>query len=199
MELLVVIAIIGILIALLLPAVQAARESARRMQCSNHLKQILLANHCFAESNNTYLPPGALASGYSIWAAFIFPYIEQNALHSRLSVAYVKGTENSGLDGYIYDEKDTNNGGLHYRRQNAEVWAELISGFRCPGDSGNQTAQYRAVYDSANVYYYYPKYNYVACAGATATMHYTEAQGGNLDYGWFAVDYVGQPTTAVAP
>jgi prepilin-type N-terminal cleavage/methylation domain-containing protein len=76
-ELLVVIAIIGILIALLLPAVQAAREAARRVQCTNHLKQIGLAIHNFHDAKRC-LPPGGIAgSGEVTWFVRIMPYIEE--------------------------------------------------------------------------------------------------------------------------
>lgn len=84
-ELLVVIAIIGILIALLLPAVQAAREAARRSQCLNNLKQLGLAAH------NYHSAAGCLPFGFSdleqSWHAMLLPYIEQKALYDTLIFA----------------------------------------------------------------------------------------------------------------
>jgi prepilin-type N-terminal cleavage/methylation domain-containing protein len=77
-ELLVVIAIIGILIALLLPAVQAAREAARRTQCINNLKQLGLACHNYQE-NNSALPPSRADDGPT-WCVYLLPYVEQGAL-----------------------------------------------------------------------------------------------------------------------
>lgn len=104
-ELLVVITIIGILIALLLPAVQAAREAARRMQCTNNLKQIGLGLHNYTQARNVF-PPGCIVSlktsthGYrpfdeaanpgapagshgTSWMLMILPYVEQENLYAR--------------------------------------------------------------------------------------------------------------------
>ncbi len=99
-ELLVVIAIIGILIALLLPAVQAARESARRSQCANNLKQFGVGLHNY-ESTNKHFPAGAVrwdvgasdtwsSTGLS-WIARLLPYMEQEATAEQINFSTPEG------------------------------------------------------------------------------------------------------------
>lgn len=94
-EVLVVIAIIGILVSLLLPAVQSARESARRIQCKNNLKQLGLALHNHEDVHREF-PSGVIrqrwdqqptwSEGHWAWGVFanLMPYIEQNNLHDQL-------------------------------------------------------------------------------------------------------------------
>jgi prepilin-type N-terminal cleavage/methylation domain-containing protein len=87
-ELLVVIAIIGILVALLLPAVQAAREAARRTQCLNNLKQLGLALHNYHDSRRSF-PAGASpnVTAYN-WRVAIWPFTEQQALYDQCDTSW---------------------------------------------------------------------------------------------------------------
>jgi hypothetical protein len=82
-ELLVVIAIIGILVALLLPAVQQAREAARRMQCTNNLKQLALATHNYENTYRAFPGISIESTGYSAQARML-PFIEQGNLYDLI-------------------------------------------------------------------------------------------------------------------
>jgi prepilin-type N-terminal cleavage/methylation domain-containing protein/prepilin-type processing-associated H-X9-DG protein len=126
-ELLVVIAIIGILIALLLPAVQAAREAARRSQCTNNMKQIGLALHNYHDTYKSF-PTGFIYRGGSGvanygWNVAIFPYMEQQA---------------------FYDVLDAGNVPLYVRYASTvptdiEMMEHPIATLRCPSDTGKDT------------------------------------------------------------
>ncbi len=130
-ELLVVIAIIGVLVGLLLPAVQAAREAARRVHCSNNLKQLGLALHMYHETYKVF-PPALLGSGRyddagyhakrggvkntTGWALML-PFLEQEALHDRYNFGACSSS--SSPYGHAVAGNDTVNDGVYNARLEA--------------------------------------------------------------------------------
>jgi prepilin-type N-terminal cleavage/methylation domain-containing protein/prepilin-type processing-associated H-X9-DG protein len=150
-ELLVVIAVIGILVGLLLPAVQSAREAARRMQCQNNLKQIGLAIMNY-ESANRRLPMGwngmhdpmqGTTYRWSFLAA-ILPYLEQGNLHDDLNLSRT-----------LYPP----GGGQPPRPEHVPMISTIISTYLCPSDHGNPVTGPSGVMDSAPT-------NYSSCFGS---------------------------------
>ncbi|MEX0642643.1 MAG: DUF1559 domain-containing protein [Pirellulales bacterium] len=136
-ELLVVIAIIGILVALLLPAIQAAREAARRTQCSNHFKQVGVAMQNFAGAKKVFpfglrlwrssrpcsIPPGESGSfrGWG-WGAYILPYMEENAIYDSYDFAT--------------QPNDSPTPGTNFK-----VGAKFIENYLCPSESQRELTQ----------------------------------------------------------
>lgn len=120
-ELLVVIAIIGVLVGLLLPSVQAAREAARRTQCMNNLKQVALAAQNFHAARK-HFPPGTQAEnehGRNIvhqWTVYLMPYLEQNNIAEQ----------------YDWDVGDR---GPNFAEVNGPLFKIPIESFLCPSDN----------------------------------------------------------------
>ena len=125
-ELLVVVAIIGVLIALLLPAVQAAREAARRIQCTNNLKQLGLAIHNYESTAGALPPPfvqtgsGSTVTWSNGWSVHgrILPFMEQNSVYNAINF----NLRYSTLD-------------------NVTIPGTVISGFLCPSETQSQPKQ----------------------------------------------------------
>ena len=155
-ELLVVIAIIGVLVALLLPAVQAAREAARRSQCQNNLKQIGLGILNF-ESAKKKLPPGltcppGLGGGgggphNTLWV-YLFPFIEETQIEEGWDYSY----------GYA-------GGGAAYYAFNGKYMNKTIATYQCPSDTTD-------VYPGSPPSYPldFTRSNYAACFSPDGTM-----------------------------
>ena len=178
-ELLVVIAIIGILIGMLLPAVQAVREAARRTECLNNMKQLGLACHNY-ESSHMRFPPGcnwgasssdakrnpnaivtdpsSATGGQRIsWAVFLLPFIEQPSLESTFEGA----TGNWDTDWWaaiLPAGSSTSSGGT-------ACVSSVIPAFLCPSD-GSPDGDFNSTYSITASPSLAAKSNYVAVAGA---------------------------------
>jgi prepilin-type N-terminal cleavage/methylation domain-containing protein len=133
-ELLVVIAIIGVLVALLLPAVQAARESARRSQCQNNLKQLALACMMYHDAFELF-PEGAKNQEGHMWSAHILPYIEQDNAKKIMSDGI--GGNNWAFPRPGYSQEDLNSD----QWINVRAMETFIPIFQCPS-AGLPESQY---------------------------------------------------------
>jgi prepilin-type N-terminal cleavage/methylation domain-containing protein/prepilin-type processing-associated H-X9-DG protein len=147
-ELLVVIAIIGVLVALLLPAVQAARESARRAQCSNNLKQIMLATTNYADVYRGAFPVGEYSCCWGTWLVGLLPYIEQKAMFDQYKFFGAINASGGNPD------TTTRYGGS----QNLPVTRLRVQAYTCPSD---------AVVNAPNLRSGITWHNYVANHGNT--------------------------------
>ena len=176
-ELLVVIAIIGILVALLLPAVQAAREAARRTQCVNNLKQIGLAVMNY-ESTYKELPPASLGCDGSSWGPctglpenersmasmflLILPFMEQQALYDSFDLESGNIWTTSGSS---WDRAWLNS------PNKAQGVATVIEAYRCPSTTGRAVMEHSYItHGGANVQS--AQGNYAAVHGSMGTTGY---------------------------
>ncbi len=155
-ELLVVIAIIGVLVALLLPAVQSAREAARRTQCQNQLKQLALAAHNY-ESTYRALPMNSGSSGYSPHARLL-PFIEQTSLYEFLDF---------NLSTY------TGPGGSQVPNpQYVSVFEKVIPNLLCPSDPAPRF--YSATLGTPPQAYRFAGNNYMISTGSGTGTNYDD-------------------------
>ena len=156
-ELLVVIAIIAVLISLLLPAVQSAREAARRAQCVNNLKQLGLSLHNYESATGSF-PWGCGAEGWTDWAAqaLLLPYLEQTPIYNTINFLPPTG---GFYNGPSATEPASFNGGNPTPNNTALV--TKISMFYCPSDldrlsniEGHNNYMMCAGSDADSLFYY---------------------------------------------
>ncbi len=145
-ELLVVIAIIAILVGLLLPAVQAAREAARRLQCSNNFHQLGIALHNYHDVHRNF-PSGIVEPNYVMWSGSLLPFLEQGNLFQTLD--FSKRWEYPGT-------------------ANAQACTTLLSVYRCPSSDAEEHVAVQGIRDRVPSCY-------LAVASGTATRESGES------------------------
>jgi prepilin-type N-terminal cleavage/methylation domain-containing protein/prepilin-type processing-associated H-X9-DG protein len=185
-ELLVVIAIIGILIALLLPAVQAAREAARRSQCSNNLKQLGLALHNYHDAFKVF-PPAILGSGRMSGAGQTPPHYILNTTGWSMLLPFMEQTAMAAQFNYNLPSSLSNAygtpvaGGATTSITNSAIFRQSLPAFTCPSDTGPADVMLHApdsqdYYEANNV----ARSNYLFATGAYTDYdgRYGSAAGG---------------------
>ena len=187
-ELLVVIAIIGVLVALLLPAVQQAREAARRMQCTSNMRQLGIACHNFADTSGGTFPNGCRDYNYMSWVYFVLPYLEENNRYDAMAIDFVASGATTGGGGFVYDSSDSGEGGRYDRMQNVRPWKGGVPVYTCPTSPVNPF--YTGGPGGSRVW---PKINYVACIGPTAVGDAQTRSGSVIAGGtrWRVSNYYG--------
>ncbi len=140
-ELLVVIAIIGILVSLLLPAVQAVREAARRLQCSNNFHQMGIALHNYHDIHRTF-PSGIVEPSFAMWSGSLLPFLEQGNLFQTLD--FSRRWEFPGTP-------------------NARACTTLLGVYRCPSSDAPEHVAVQGIADRV------PS-SYLAVASGTASL-----------------------------
>jgi prepilin-type N-terminal cleavage/methylation domain-containing protein len=182
-ELLVVIAIIGILVALLLPAIQAAREAARRSQCANNLRQIGISVQNYHDSRKE-LPPMRIIDGDRTWLALIMPYMEEavaadlwdpqrgcfydQTLEARTAIVSSYYCPSQSHESRILVQSDSTNDGHSHPHTDPLA----------PGGGGYQgsIADYRAVAGSTCIL------KGTTNTGAFVTLKYNQAEGNAFNH-----------------
>ena len=170
-ELLVVIAIIGILIALLLPAVQAARGAANRASCANNLKQLGLATQMYADTYKR-LPPGTIGGEGSMWHGYILPFIEEGRWSELMTFQEGGGQNFQWANPGDYSSVEA----LGESYKNIRAVETVISVFRCPS-AALPEGQYDRTADNWVVMRRVPG-SYIGCAtGLETSQIYTPPSG----------------------
>lgn len=161
-EILVVIAIIGILVALLLPAVQKARGAAQRAQCVNNQKQIGLAilNH---ENALRVFPKGGVPGEGSMWSGYVLPYMEDTALRNLMTFQEDEDFNHQWAHPGPYTPERIN----RYPYENVKVCETVISSYRCP-TAGLPEHQYDVSSDNWHVMRRVPT-SYLGCGSGIVT------------------------------